>query len=89
LRPGDSDIQIVSIFGSCNQTNSAGSQDCTGVCGQKNCADCIDMYWGASPTTCVPGCINADLKKIAALQTQVETQAEELATLTNGVASPK
>jgi hypothetical protein len=82
LNPDDSDLQIVSIFGNCTKAaNGEGSQDCTQVCGQKNCAKCIDMYWGASPTTCVPGCRNADIKKIGVLEIQVKAQAEKIAEL--------
>jgi hypothetical protein len=39
------------------------------------------MYWGASPPTCVPGCLNPYIKKIAVLETQAITQAEEIAVL--------
>jgi hypothetical protein len=80
LRLNNSDLQIVSIFGNCDKSNGGKSQDCTQVCGQKNCAQCIKMYWGASPTQCVPGCIDA-------FEIQVATQAKEIAALRREVES--
>jgi hypothetical protein len=33
------------------------SDDCTAVCGSKDCNKCIKQYWEATPTKCTPNCL--------------------------------
>jgi hypothetical protein len=56
-----------------------GAQDCSNVagCNKKNCGECVSMYWGANPSTCVPGCINEQLGTIKELEHENEQLREE------------
>jgi hypothetical protein len=62
------------------KATEGGSTDCSNLagCWSKNCNKCIAMFWGASPATCTPGCIEPYETEIDELKAALKEEKEKV-----------